>query len=134
MNPDVNINPFEIRIKNYFANIFEQHEKLFTKCLKTGQIDILDPISEIIKEWLEEINLSYQEMIINLEIIDIEHAKSLYDQIDDLYEKINQKFSITLDKIKKLKVNLMKAILEKDYEELKVISNHAKKLSLEYTI
>lgn len=134
MNPDVNFEPFQIKIRNYFHNIFEQHEDLFNKCLKTGQIDILDPISEIIEKWLKDFNNTYQEMIINLEIIDIEHAKSLYDQIDGLYEKINQKFSITLDKIKKLKVNLMKAILEKDYEELKLISTHAKKLSLEYTV
>ena len=114
------------------------HEKafadLFNKTLKTGQTDILLPVSEEAKKWLGNLNKSYQNMVINLEIIDLKHGKLLYEQIDDLYDKINQKFSITLDKIKKLKVNLMKAILEKDYDDLKLISNHAKNLSLKYSI
>jgi DNA-binding MarR family transcriptional regulator len=132
MNPDVNIDPLKIRIQNYFNNIFDEHNELFNKCLKTGQTDLLSPILKETKNWLEDINKTYQNMIINLEIIDIEHAKRLYDQIDNLYEKVSQTFGITLDKIKKLKVNLMKAILEKNYEELISISNHAKKLSLKF--
>ncbi len=134
MNPDVNFKPFETRIRNYFSNIFEEYTQLFNKALKTGQTDILSPIIEDAKNWLDNLNKSYKSMVINLEIIDIDHAKLLYEKIDNLYDNINQKFNITLDKIKKLKVNLMKAILEKDYDELKIISNHAKNLSLEYSI
>jgi GTPase SAR1 family protein len=134
MNPDVNLDPFEIRIRNYFSNIFEEHATLFNQCLETGQIDILLPIRKEIIQWFEKINQTYESMIINMEIVDVDHAKKLYDQMDDLYEKINQKFSLSLDKIKKLKVSLMKAILEKDYEELMFIADYAKNLSLEYAI
>ena len=73
-------------------------------------------------------------MIINLDIYDIEHAKDLYDKIDDLFNKVNVQFSITLEKIKKLKVNLMKAILEKDFDELKKNAKIAQSLSSKYAV
>jgi hypothetical protein len=41
---------------------------------------------------------------------------------------------MTLEKIKKLKVNLMKAIIENDIEELKKIAGSTKDLSIKYTI
>ena len=73
-------------------------------------------------------------MIINLEIFDTEHAKILYSKMDELYKRVNVKFSMTLEKIKKLKLNLMKAIIENDIEELKKIAESTKDLSAKYTI
>ena len=134
MNPDINIDPVQNKIYNYFKNIFEEYEKDFENALTSGQIDGLFPIIDQGRKWLEDLNKSYEEMIINLEIFDTEHAKVLYSKMDELYKRVNIKFSMTLEKIKKLKVNLMKAIIENDIEELKKIAESTKDLSAKYTI
>jgi len=134
MNPDININPVQNKIYNFFKNIFEEYEKDFEIALTSGQIDPLFPIIDQGRKWLEDLNKSYEEMIINLEIFDTEHAKILYSKMDELYKRVNIKFSMTLEKIKKLKVNLMKAIIENDIEELKKIAESTKDLSAKYTI
>ena len=71
-------------------------------------------------------------MIINSEIIDNEHAKVLYGKIDELYDDINKNFSITLEKVKKLKIDIMKSIIEKDYEELNKIAKIAQELNSKF--
>ena len=73
-------------------------------------------------------------MIIKLETYDTEHAKILYNKMDDLYQRVNVKYSLALEKIKKLKVNLMQSIVEEDFEELRKIAELAKELSASYTI
>ena len=73
-------------------------------------------------------------MIINLDTFDSEQAKELYDRMDELYENIKQQFSITLERVKKLKVNLVRAILEKDYDQLKLIATQANTLISKYGI
>ena len=71
-------------------------------------------------------------MVINLEIYDLENAQKLYNKVDELFARVNVNFSFTLEKIKKLKVNLMKAILENDFEELKKIAQLTQDLSAKY--
>jgi len=134
LNPNINLKPIETIIENYFKNLFQTYDNDFKYSMKTGQIDNLFPIIEEGKKWLQELNGKYEEMIINLDIYDIEHAKDLYDKIDDLFNKVNVQFSITLEKIKKLKVNLMKAILEKDFDELKKNAKIAQSLSSKFTV
>ena len=134
LNPNINLKPIETIIENYFKNLFQTYDTDFKYSMKTGQIDNLFPIIEEGKKWLQELNGKYEEMIINLDIYDIEHAKDLYDKIDDLFNKVNVQFSITLEKIKKLKVNLMKAILEKDFDELKKNAKIAQSLSSKFTV
>ena len=73
-------------------------------------------------------------MIITLETYDTEHAKILYNKMDELYQRINVKYSLALEKIKKLKVNLMRSIVEEDFEELRKIAELAKELSANYAI
>ncbi|KKM20458.1 hypothetical protein LCGC14_1645290, partial [marine sediment metagenome] len=63
---------------------------------------------------------------------DKEHAQVLYGKIDELYDDINKKFSITLEKVKKLKVDIMKSIIEKDYEELNKIAEIAQELKSKF--
>ncbi|MGB5913163.1 MAG: hypothetical protein WBH31_18380 [Promethearchaeia archaeon] len=132
LNPNINLKPIKTIIENYFKNLFQTYDTDFKYSMKTGQIDNLFPIIEEGKKWLQELNSKYEEMIINLDIYDIEHAKDLYDKIDDLFNKVNVQFSITLEKIKKLKVNLMKAILEKDFDELKKNAEIAQGLSSKF--
>lgn len=132
MNPNINLKAIEFKINNYFKMLFEEHKDKFELGLKTGKLDEILPLKEIGKKWLEDLNKIYHSMIINSEIIDNEHAQKLYSKIDELYDEINKEFSITLEKIKKLKVDIMKSIIEKDYEELQKIANIAQELKSKF--
>ena len=132
MNPNINLNAIEYIINKYFENLFEEHRDKFEIGLKTGKLDELFPIEEIGKKWLKELNESYQKMVFSSEIIDKENAQNLYNKIDKLYDDINKEFYITLEKVKKLKVDIMKSIIEKDYEELQKISNIAQELKSKF--
>jgi len=134
MNPDINLKPIQTKVFNYFKNIFEDYKKEFETVLNTGLLHPISPLIEQGRKWLEDLNKSYGEMIINLEIYDTEHAKILYKQMDELYKRVNVKFSMTLEKIQKLKVNLMKSIVENDFEDIKKIAKITKDLSAKYTI
>jgi hypothetical protein len=132
MNPDINLHPIESKINNYFKNMFEKYKKDFDNAVLTGQIDQFFPLIKESKEWLSNLNRIYEEMIINLEIFDTESAKHLYSKMDELYNRVNLNYSLILEKIKKLKVNLMKAIIENDYDELKKTAQIIKELSSKY--
>lgn len=134
MNPDVNIKAIENKIKNYFKNLFDKYNTEFEKSVATGQIDNLYPAIDEGKKWLNELNDSYQSKVINSEIFDNKQAKDLYTKIDGLYDDISKQFSITLEKIKKLKVKSMKSILENNFEELKKIASIAEEIRAKYAI
>ena len=132
MNPNINLKAIENQINNYFKRLFENYRDKFEMAIRTGKIDELFPIKEIGRNWLDELNKSYQNMIINSEIMDKEHAQILYNKIDELYDEINKEFSVTLEKVKKLKVDIMKSIIEKDFEELKKIAKVAQELKSKF--
>ena len=134
MNPDINIKPVDYDVNEYFKNIFNDFHEEFENAIKSGKVDTLFPLIKLGKDWLEELNKSYEDLIFNLEIYDTEQARNLYSKIDDLYNSIEIKFSFILEKIKKMKITLMKAILEKDFEELKKIAKISQDLSSEYAI
>ncbi len=128
MNPNINLKAIENTINNYFEILFEDYRDKFEMAIRTGKIDDLIPIKKLGRIWLDELNKSYQNMIINSEIMDKEQAQILYNKIDELYDEINKEFSVTLEKVKKLKVDIMKSIIEKDFEELKKIANIAQEI------
>lgn len=132
MNPNVNIEPVLNKIDNYFINLFDEYKSDFELSLNTGQIDGLFPLIKLGQKWFNELNETYNNMIINLEIYDLENAQQLYYKIDDLFSRVAVSYSLTLERIKKLKVNLMKAILENDFEELKKIAQVTRDLSAKF--
>ena len=132
MNPSTNLKAIENKINNYFKNLFEIHKDKFEIGVKTGRLDEFNPIKEEGRKWLEELNSSYQNMVINSEIMDNENAQILYNKIDELYDDINKEFSVTLEKVKKLKVDIMKSIIEKDFDELKKISIIAQEIKTKF--
>ena len=134
MNPDINMNPIKTKVYNFFNNLFEENKADFEETVKTGQIDNLFPLVEKGRKWLEELNEYYENMIIKLEIYDTEHAKILYNKMDELYQRVDVKYSLALEKIKKLRINLMQSIVEEDFEELRKIAELVKDLSAKYTI
>jgi len=133
MNPNINLKAIENKINNFFKNLFEDNRDKFEKGIKTGKVDDLFFLMEIGRNWLEQLNNSYQNMIINSEIMDKENAQVLYNKIDELYNEINQEFSVTLEKVKKLKVDIIKSIIEKDFEELKKIAKIAQDLKARFS-
>jgi len=133
-NPNINLKPISNKIINFFNDLFKDYPVEFENAVKAGKIDSLFPLQEIGKDWLKNLNQSYRDLIINLEIYDIEQAKSLYTKIDDIYNKVETEFSILLEKIKKMKVNLMAAITEEDFEELRKIAKLTQELSSEFTL
>ena len=133
MNPNVNIEPVINKINNFFIDLFEQYKTDFDLSLTSGQIDGLFPLMKLGQEWFNDLNDTYNNMIINLEIYDLENAQQLYCKIDDLFSRIAVNYSLTLERVKKLKVNLMKAILENDFTELKKIAQVTRDLSAKFT-
>jgi len=133
-NPNINLKPVSNKIRNFFNNIFKDYQIEFENAVRTGKIDTLFPLHEIGKEWLKNLNQSYRDLIINLEIYDIEQAKNLYGKIDDIYNKVETEFSVLLEKIKKMKMNLMTAIAEEDFEDLRKIAKLTQELSSEFTL
>ena len=132
MNPKVNLTPINSEINNFFVNLLEEYKDEFKIAKEQGNVGILFPLEGLGKKWLQELSDIYTEMVINFEIFDYNQAKILYSKFDDLYYKIETDLSFTLEKIKKLKVNLVKAILEKDDDEFKKITNLAQQLSSKY--
>jgi len=132
MNPNVNIAPVLNKVDNFFKNLFEEFKDDFEYSLRTGQIDGLFPLMKLGQNWLKELNETYNDMIIKLEIYDLENAQQLYNDLDNLFDRVNLNYSLTLERIKKLKVNLMKAILENDFEELKKIAQITQDLSAKF--
>ncbi len=134
MNPNINLKAIENKINNFFKNLFEENRDKFEVGINTGKINDLFPLMETGRNWLIELNKSYQKMIINSEIMDKENAKVLYNKIDELYNEINQEFSITLEKVKKLKINIMQSIIENDFEELKKLAKSAQDLKTRFAL
>jgi len=132
MNPNVNIDPVINKIDNFFKNLFEENKEEFEHSLATGQIDGLFPLMKSGQIWLKDLNATYNDMIIKLEIYDLENAQQLYNDLDDLFNRVDNNYSIILERIKKLKINLMKAILENDFEELKKIAQITQNLSAKF--
>lgn len=134
MNPNINVKPVDYEINEFFHSIFEEYRSEFDIANKQGKVNVLFPLAEIGKGWLEELNESYKELIFKLETYDDEQAQVLYSKIEALYNRIDIKFSLILEKIKVMKVNLMKGILEKDFEEITKIAKLAQELSTEYDV
>ena len=134
INPNVNLEPFEYIIKNFFENLFLKFENQFQSASNTGNLDNLLSIKVVAEEWLAETNQKYEDMIISLDLYDDNQAKEIYERMDDLYDKIKLHYSSTLERVKVLKVSLVKAILEKDYDQIKLIANQLNKIILKFSL
>jgi len=129
MYPDVNIKAVEYEIRGFFDEIFEEYREQLNYSIQSGYLDNLEPIINKCNIWLKELNKKYNNMLISYDLIDMSNAKDLFIKIDELYAKISTKSTITLEKIKKLKVDLMKAMLSNDFDEIKKISKKANEIS-----
>jgi hypothetical protein len=131
-NPNINIKNINYKIDNFFNNLFKMHRSEFKNAIKTGSFSEIQYLAEEGVNWLKQLNILYKKIIKNTEFYDLESAKGIYDNLDNFQRDVNIEYSIILEKIKKLKINLMKAILIEDFEEIKRLATIARHLKSEF--
>lgn len=135
-NPNVNIKPIENKIRDYFESLFRKYRKKFEMVKQTGETSIVAFLRNREREWLKELNSSYEQRLKNLEFYDMNYIDTFNNQLDELYGKINLKVTEKLnklEKIKKLKVDLMKGVAEDNFDEIKLITKKAQEFGLNFT-
>ncbi|MHA1293614.1 MAG: ADP-ribosylation factor-like protein [Promethearchaeota archaeon] len=133
MNPDVNIKPFVKEIINFFNNLFEKHHDAFNFSVSTGSLDEISYLQKECDAWLHNLNEKYKNMTITMDIFDMKQAKNLYLKLDKIHDLINKELLIDQEKIKKLKINLMKSVLNENLEDFKRIARVAQNLIVKYS-
>ena len=67
-------------------------------------------------------------MVLNLNLIDFDQAKLFYDRLDSISEEIRRKYDNIQAQVRKLKVELMKSILDDNIENVRKISKEIQAL------
>ncbi|MHA1845742.1 MAG: ADP-ribosylation factor-like protein, partial [Promethearchaeota archaeon] len=117
-NPNIHLKSVENKIIDFFLNLFEKYADKFEQFKESHSLENFDEINQHGREWLLHLNEMYDHMVSNLETCDIEQAKKIYNELDDISNEIKLKMELLLEKIKEIKINLMKAIINENYEEL----------------
>ena len=128
INPRINLEILKPKIKDYFMILFDKYKDEFELTLRTGVVDNISHLNKLGKEMLKELNkyvylVEFKNIVIALDNYDTTHARTLYNKLNELHNDAQLKFSLTIEKIKKLKVYLLKTMLNDDLEELKDIIN-----------
>ena len=134
INPRINLKPIEKKVRDYFQNIFSKYKEEFEVSLRTGFVDNLSHLNELGQEMLKELNkyvylVEFKNMVGNLDEYDQTHAKHVYEELNKLQDDCVAKFSLMVEKIKVLKIYLLKTMLNDDLEELKEIINKTQKIN-----
>jgi len=128
INPSVNLKPIEKKLRDYFKILFTKYKDELELSLRTGFVDNISHLNELGQEMLKEFNkyvylVVFKSMIGNLDTYDQTHAKHVYEELNKLQDDSMTKFSLMIEKIKVLKIYLLKTMLNNDLEELKEIIN-----------
>lgn len=134
MNPKTNFSYFKYQIIDYFNDLFEKYSKEFRKIATHGSLEGMIQLKKPGRIWLKKLNNKYNKSKITLKIYDEDYSKELYNNIDMLYEEINQKLQVELAKVKELKINLMKAILDNDLSEISKTMEKAEEMRNKFVI
>ncbi|TXT67648.1 MAG: hypothetical protein BAJALOKI1v1_30009 [Promethearchaeota archaeon] len=128
----LNFKSIEYKIKKFFLNIFHKYKKEFISFQNTGHTAKDTDLSQKVKQWLLKLNESYTKKIKNVESYGIEQSQELYKELDELQNKLDLTFSILSEKIKTLKINLTKAILDNNLEHIQQIAQISQDFMLRY--
>lgn len=131
-NPNINLKSIEYRIIDFFLNLFEKFKVQFDYFEEHHSLENFDEIVKYGRDWLKELNNSYEHMVSSLVLYDIEQANKLYKDLDDMYGEVKLKMGTILEKIKELKINLIKATVHENYDELKDLAKRSRDLQLNY--
>ena len=130
MRTDVNFEAMKDFVFDWFINFMEKNKTEIERSMQTGLMMDSDELNSETKKWLEKLNQKYHNLVIKIDIYDFEQVKKLYQQIDDLYAKLDFKNKMVLEKLKKLKIDLMGAALENDYHKVREIVKKIKELEV----
>ncbi len=134
INPRINLKPIEKKVRDYFNTLFTKYKDELEISLKTGFVDNLSHLNELGQEMLKELNkyvylVEFKNIVGNLDEYDQTHAKHVYEELNKLQEACTAKFSLMIEKIKVLKIYLLKTMLNDDLDELKEIINKTQKIN-----
>jgi len=121
MRTDVNFETVKEYIFDWFDNLMETHKSKIEMSIQSGNMLYSNSLRDDTKKWLDNLTQKYNKLILNIEVYDFEQVKKLYQTLDDLYTKTDFKFSIILEKIKKLKIDLMEASMDNNFHKVKDI-------------
>ena len=130
MRTDVNFETVKEYTLVWFDDLMEVHKSKIEMSIETGNMVYSNSLKEDTKNWLEKLTQKYNDMVINIEIYDFEQVKKLYQQLDDLYSKIDFKYSMTLKKLKKLKIDLMEASSDNNFIKIREVVKKIKELEI----
>ncbi len=131
-NLSVNVKNIGYKINNYFNELFDNYNVEFNISNQSGDISNLTVIKEDCMNWLKELNKFYEDIIFSLDYCDIECGENFYNTLDDFQNEVNFEFSLIKEKIKKLKINLMNAILTENFEEIQKLIKIAQDLKSDF--
>ncbi len=134
INPQINLEAINDKIKDYFGVLFSKYKDDFELTLKTGIVDNIAHLNSLGREMLKELNkyvylVEFKHLIINLDKYDQTHAKTLYGKLNQLYSDCQFKFLLTMEKIKKLKLYLLKTMFDEDLQEFRNIINKTQEIN-----
>jgi hypothetical protein len=130
INGRTNIRPIKDQIKDWFDNFFKKYEKEFESSILSCDVSKLVELSEEGREWLVDLNQQYQKLAVNLEIFDFRQATELYEKLEDISKNVNVNYSTLIQKVKTLKTNLMNAVYDENFKEIRDIANVAHNLKV----
>ncbi|QEE16616.1 GTPase domain-containing protein [Promethearchaeum syntrophicum] len=128
MRNDVNFNSVKKEVFAWFDNLMETYQDKLKQSIESGNMVYSSSLHSEAKKWLEQMNKNYDDLLINLKIYNFEHVKKLYQKLDELYLKIDFKYSMILEKLKKLKINLMESAMDNNFQSFKDIVKKIKEL------
>ncbi|MHA1149700.1 MAG: hypothetical protein ACTSR8_15805 [Promethearchaeota archaeon] len=131
-NPNINLKLIIKDVQNYLNKVIEQNSDTFYKATKRGDVSILSSIRGEIIEWIHDINKKYNHLLLDLSIIDFEKTKLLYERLDEINNALQRSFEEKINKVKNLKIALMKASLDEDLIAIKELSKNIQELTSKF--
>ncbi len=122
MKHDTNIKLFKSYIHIWLDKLITKYQKKMTITIRTGDLSYMSEIKREGIVWLKELNEKYKLMAFNVEFFEIKQAQVLYEKLEHIQIKKNENSQNLEKRVKKWKMELIKASLEEDYKTIKQIS------------
>jgi len=128
MRTDVNFETVKDYVFDWFDNMMKIHKNNIEMSIKSGNMVYSNRLEDDTKKFLDKLAQKYNNLVLNLEVYDFGQVKKIYQKLDDLYSKIDFKYSMILEKLKKLKIDLMEAVLDNNFQKVRDIVKKIKEL------